>query len=61
MRQNDFAHMLVDLTEKAYLRYAQHHGKRSFDMQAYAEMPDVSREDNQVLAQAARQVVQAFD
>ena len=61
MRQIDFGHILTDLAEKAYLRHASARGKRAAsDPALTAEMPDVSREDNQALATAASSIVGAF-
>ncbi len=61
MRQLDFAHILIDLCRQAFIRRSQILGHtRQVDILPTADMPDVSREDNQVLATAAHTIVQAF-
>jgi len=61
MRQKDFCYVLVDLVEKAYIRHCQVRGiRRLIDIQATAETPDISREDNESLANAAKTIVEAF-
>jgi hypothetical protein len=62
MRQGDFAAILVDLCEQAFRRRAAVLGQVNVpvDMGIVAECPDVSREDNKVLAESAKLVVEAF-
>lgn len=63
MRQIDFGNILTDLCEQAYLKRAQVRGIVAYyhNPQARAEMPDVSREDNGALAEAAKAITEAFD
>ena len=63
MRQIDFANILTDLCEQAYLKRAQVRGIMAYyrNPQARAEMPDVSREDNGALADAAKTITEAFN
>jgi hypothetical protein len=61
MRQLDFGNMLCDLAEQAYRRRCTILGiRRAADTQLYADMPDVSREDNQALATSAKIIVETF-
>lgn len=61
MRQQDFRNILVSLTEAAYRRQAALLGLRvPADLQMTAELPDVSRADNRVLAQSAQGIVGAL-
>ena len=63
MRQVDFGYILTDLCEQAYIRRSQVLGKSPYihNPQARAEMPDVSREDNTSLAEAAKAITEAFN
>lgn len=62
MRQLDFGNMLANLVETAYARRAAVRGmRRATNATLYAEMPDVSREDNQALATSAKAIVETFD
>jgi hypothetical protein len=61
MRQLDFAGILSDLAQQAYTRRGKILGHtRTIDIRPIADMPDVSREDNQALALAAHNIVRAF-
>ena len=61
MRQLDFAGILSDLVQQAFTRRGLILGHaRVTDIRPAADMPDVSREDNQALALAAHSIVQAF-
>ena len=61
MRQAEFGHMLADLAACAYIRRCAALGiQRNLDFSVRAEMPDVSREDNNALASAAKDIVTAL-
>jgi hypothetical protein len=61
MRQLDFGHMLCRLVEAAYYRRADALGiRRTAEPGLHAETPDVSREDNQALANSAKTIVETF-
>lgn len=63
MRQIDFGNILTDLCEQAYIRRSRILDKDPYihNPQARAEMPDVSREDNAALADAAKAITEAFN
>jgi hypothetical protein len=63
MRQVDFGHILTDLCEQAYIKRSKVLDKQPYirNPQAQAEMPDVSREDNGSLAEAAKAITEAFN
>ncbi|PWH15547.1 MAG: hypothetical protein DDG58_10970, partial [Ardenticatenia bacterium] len=60
MRQLEFANFLCDLAATAWHRRNAILGTRDVEPDIAAETPDISREDNQSLAQAAHTIVQAF-
>ncbi len=61
MRQRDFCGILVDLCEQAYRRKAALGLARlPADLGITAEAPDISRQDNLAMAQAAKQIVETF-
>jgi hypothetical protein len=61
MRQQAMCNILVDLCEQAYRRKAALGLARvPADLGITAEAPDISRQDNLAMAQAAKQIVEAF-
>lgn len=60
MRQLELATFLCDLATTAWQRRAAILRMRTVEPDITAELPDISREDNQSLAQAAHTIVQAF-
>jgi len=60
MRQLEFANFLADLVRTAWQRRCAILRTRAVDPGITVETPDVSREDNQALAQSAHTIVQAF-
>jgi len=60
MRQLEFASFLCDLATTAWQRRSALLRTRTVEPDITAETPDISREDNQALAQSAHTIVQAF-
>lgn len=60
MRQQEFATFLCDLATTAWQRRGHILRARTPEPGITADLPDISREDNQSLAQAAHTIVQAF-